>query len=54
MYTLDNFSCICITILLLCILVLLMIAYIKQRKIVKEMQRDRLEREKRKAQMNES
>ena len=53
MYTLDNFSCICITILLLCILALVMMAYFKQRKIVKEMEREE-KMEKERAQMNES
>lgn len=53
MYTLDNSSRISISILLLCFLILLLIAYIKQGKIIKEMEREERSK-KEKQQMNES
>lgn len=49
----DTFSCICVTILFVLLDVLLVIAYFRQHKIVKELRRSRLEREKKQAQMNE-
>ncbi len=46
MYKLDNFSCICITILFIYLDVMLVVAYRKQRKINEEIDRaERIERE---------